>query len=304
MPDWAPLRRARIFITGGTGFIGTAMVEAFADANRDHHLDARIVVLTRRPDAFRAREPRLAADPAVDLWGGDVRDFADPDGAFTHVIHGAADPHVADDTETIARGTARVLDFARRNDARRMLFVSSGAVITDSRSPYSEAKRAAEALCATSGMNVVVARVFAVIGPRIPLDGTFAAGNFIRNALAGRTIEIRGGGAEVRSYLYVEDCADWLWTTLIRGASGGAYNVGSDEAVTIEQLARLIAARVAPPVAVRVLGGPVTGVTSRYVPDIGSARAALGVDVATPLPAAIDRTLSWFRERPNLMPSA
>ena len=88
----------------------------------------------------------------------------------------------------------------------------------DPRSAYAEAKRLAETMFAAAtesgDVEAVVARLFAFIGPRIPLDAHFAAGNFLRDALAGRPVEVHGDGQPRRSYLYAGDLPEWCWALL------------------------------------------------------------------------------------------
>ncbi len=132
---WCEIRDQRIFITGGTGFFGCWLTESFAHANRVLALDARATILTRDPTAFVRKCPHLASDPAITLLPGDVRDFAYPHGDFSHVIHAATESSARqapqkplEMTETILRGTERVLEFAATHGARKFLFTSSGAV--------------------------------------------------------------------------------------------------------------------------------------------------------------------------------
>src|SRR5258708_22521586 len=73
---WEDLRRARLFMTGGTGFFGCWLLETFLWANDHLALDASLVVLTRDPNAFARKAPHLARHPAVTLHDGDVRTFA------------------------------------------------------------------------------------------------------------------------------------------------------------------------------------------------------------------------------------
>ena len=128
-PLWPRLSGARIFITGGTGFIGRWMLEALARAD----VDAELVVLTRDPEAFAEKAPHLAA--RTTLLPGDVLTFGPPKGRFTHIIHAATDASAALNArdplrmfDTIVTGTRRTLDFARTSGAERVLYLSSGAV--------------------------------------------------------------------------------------------------------------------------------------------------------------------------------
>lgn len=312
-PLWPRLSGARIFMTGGTGFIGRWMLEAFARSG----IDAEVTLLSRDPEAFAARAPRLAARFRV--LAGDVTSFAAP-GDYTHVIHAATDASAALNAndprrmfDTIVQGTRRALDLASESNAR-FFFLSSGAVYgaqpqqvthvaedwrggpdpCDPRSAYGEGKRAAEMLCAIYakqfGIDVVNARIFALLGPLLSLDTHFAAGNFIRDAMQGRTIRVVGSGEAVRSYLYAADLTAWLWTLLIAGKPGTVVNMGSEEAVSIADLAHRTAALLDGP-GVEILGKPDPGWNpGRYVPSTARARAELGVAATVSLDDAIRRT--------------
>ena len=321
---WSDLRGARLFVTGGTGFFGCWLLETLLWANDRLGLDASAVVLTRNSAAFARKAPHLAGHAAITLHTGDVRTFGFPEGGFSHVVHAATDsgvPLVEQDRlqlfDTIVEGTRRTLEFAKRSGASRFLFTSSGAVYgrqpaelthvpeeyvggpdcTDGSQVYAEGKRAAELLCALYADAVLqptVARCFAFVGPYLPLDAHFAVGNFIRDALQGGPIRIKGDGTPYRAYLYAADLAIWLWTILLKGQPMRAYNVGSEEAITIEALAEMVARAMGPElrVTLRERRGRAQR-AERYVPSSDRARRELHLKQSVTLAASLDRTISW-----------
>ena len=328
---WEELRGQRLFITGGTGFFGCWMLESFAWANDRLGLNASAVVLTRDAAAFARKAPHLATHPAIRFHPGDVRNFVFPPGEFSHVIHAATDgdlklmaenPLAVFDINVF--GTRRVLEFARQCGAMDFLFTSSGAVYgrqppelaqlseeyrgapdpTDAQSAYGaagEEKRIAETLCALyarqHGLNTKIARCFSFVGPYLPLDGKFAVGNFIRDALLGGPIHINGDGTPYRSYLYAADLAIWLWTILLRGAACRPYNVGSAEAISIAGLADTVAEVAAPSAAVHIARQPTPGAApERYVPSTQRAQVELGLVQSIALGEALRRTMAWGGE--------
>ncbi|MFG1398175.1 NAD-dependent epimerase/dehydratase family protein [Roseixanthobacter pseudopolyaromaticivorans] len=323
-PAWEALRGARLFITGGTGFVGRWLLETLARADVRLGLGIDAVILTREPDGFAARAPHLASASGFSFHRGDVREFAYPLGDFTHFIHGAtdsagdlgmSDPRAMFDT--VVLGTRRVLDFAVAKGVKRILHLSTGAVLgrqpwtlphmaesfagvpdsANAGDAYGEGKRAAEMLCAIYGrqfgLDVSIARLFAFAGPFQPLDSRFAIGNFIRDALAGRTVVVKGDGRAVRSYLYAGDLAAWLWCLLARGPTGGLYHVGSDEAVSIGELAARVA-RLVGNGSYEIQGAADSGWNpGRYVPAVDAITQDLGVRRTVGLDQAILRTVAW-----------
>jgi len=327
---WEALRGARILITGGTGFVGRWLLESFVIANRERRLDAGAVVLTRRPEAFAREAPELVREASISLLEGDVRDLSPQVGAFTHAIHAAAPAsaalNVTDPSgmfEVIEQGTRRVLELCAARPIQRLLLLSSGAVYRqgasagtfvvedsafgseapDETSAYHAGKRAAERLAwaavADHGLNLTVARPFAFVGPYLPLNAHFAIGNFIRDVLNGGPVVVEGDGTPVRSYLYAPDLAAWLWIMLLSESAGGrAYNVGSEVAVSVADLARLVArvGLVETEIVVRGERGW-SGGGDWYVPCTERARRELGVDQWTTLEDAVKRTIEWHRGR-------
>ena len=323
---WEEFRRRRLFVTGGTGFLGCWLLESFIWANEKLALGATAVVLTRHVAAFRKRFPYLADNPSVELLEGDVRSFDFPKGQYSHVIHAATEAPTKDlddkpllKFDTMVKGTGRVLEFARQSGARKVLLTSSGAVYgkqppdlthmtetylgapeaTNLRWVNGEGKRASEMLCALYaaqyGLEPKIARCFSFVGPYLQLDFHYAIGSFIQNALQGQRIRADGDGSPYRSYLYASDLATWLWTILVRGESCRAYNVGSERSVTISELAALVSRAVSPNVDVEIRRPRATSATvERYVPSTQRAQVELGLQETMGLPQAIEQTLNWY----------
>ncbi len=322
--DWPKLAGKRIFMTGGTGFIGRWMLHALADANRRFDLGISIDVLTRDPGAFGQREPELASAVGFRFLRGDVLAMNPTGQPYDFVLHAATDAsaHLNENDplkmfDTIVEGTRRALDFALACRAERFFFFSSGAVygaqpwelthvpesyvgapdLASHRSAYGEGKRAAEMLCTIYArqhqLDIVNARIFALLGPLLSLDIHFAAGNFIRDAMAGKKITVEGAGKAVRSYLYAGDLTAWLWAMLARAPAGAVYNVGSEESVSIAGLAERVATLLGGP-GFEILGREDPGWNpGRYVPNTEKIRNELGVVPTVGLDEAIVRTARW-----------
>ena len=324
---WDDLRGGRVLITGGTGFFGCWLLETLLRANQRLGVGASVVVLTRNAQAFSVKAPHLASHAAVTLQEGDIRTWTWRGGSLSHVIHAGTDtrpPLTRDDrlrvVETIVDGTRRALEAADAAGAVRFLMTSTGAVYgrqpaaithvredyaggpdsTDPRAAGAEAKRAAEMLCALyadAPLHPTIARCFAFVGPYLPLDSHLAAGNFLAAALERRPIAIRGDGRPLRSYMYASDLAAWLWTILLRGTRGRAYNVGSETAISIADMARAVARAAASDAGVTIARQAPDGPAERYVPSTERARTELGVRMTVDFDEALRRTLAWHRAR-------
>ena len=321
---WDELRGTRIFITGGTGFFGCWLVESFLWANDRLNLDAQMTILTRSPDSFRMKAPHLSAHKAVSVIQGDVRTFDFPEGEFSHIIHAATEASAKLNAEnplrvldTIVEGTRHTLDFANACSAKKFLLTSSGAVYgrqpsdmthipeeymgaPDPLAPtssYGEGKRVAEHLCtlyANSSLETKIARCFAFVGPYLPLDIHFAIGNFVLDGLCHKPIVIKGDGTPHRSYLYAADLVIWLSTILLRGKSCRPYNVGSEESLSIMEVAERVAKGFEPAAIVERCGIPdLQRSVERYVPSVERAKSELELRQLVDLQSSIHKTITW-----------
>jgi dTDP-glucose 4,6-dehydratase len=142
----------------------------------------------------------------------------------------------------------------------------------------------------------VVARLFAFVGPFLPLDEHFAVGNFIRDGLNGGPIIVKGDGQTVRSYQYPTDMVRWLWTLADKASPQRAYNVGSDVGLSMREIAAGVA-RASGGIEVQILAAvDPTKPIDRYVPDVNRVATELGLANDVEFDEAIRRTVAWNRE--------
>jgi len=268
----------RALVTGGTGFIGSWIVDALRPL-------MEVEIYTRH------------TKPLLDYKG------------ITHLVHAAYTSNMAQTPES----SLRELDsldllteqlFWQHWPLEKVLVISSAAVYDKPgpyqedlvpitcRSTYSTGKRVSELRAflhgTQGGATVTSARLGAFLGPRLPLNRGFAAADFIEAAKAGRKIQIKGDGSPIRTYQYPSDMAAWCLKILLEGQHGQAYNVGGDEPVTLLELAVRIN-QIAGGPGVEILGAPVKKV-DQYTPNVRKAKELLGL-TNMPLNEAIGRTL-------------
>jgi dTDP-glucose 4,6-dehydratase len=316
----------RLYLSGATGFFGMNILSLLSYMHR-RGARFRVTALSRSPGRFFRQQPWVQQLSWLDWQTGNVLDPWPGDGAYDHLLHAATDttPESQRDSlnlfDQIMQGTRRALEFAADHGVRNLLLCGSGAqygaipgefasgvpesalIACDPIKPsstYGEGKRASELLATLHaekhGFNVVAARCFAFVGPGLRLDGHFAIGNFIRDALNGSAIRLAANGAAMRSYLYGADLAVWLLRLLFEAKGVDAVNVGSDRGVSIIDLATRVR-DVVNPTAMVVAGTVETSGERRwYVPGIAKARS-MGFDAWTDLGRSIARTADWHRGR-------
>lgn len=322
---WDGIDGMNLFFTGGTGFVGTWMCAVLAHAVDQGRLKAKVRLLSRDPARFASRARELGNHPAIRCVEGDVTKSGwNCDGA-THLVAGATEASASllkerprAMLETIVDGTSRSLDRAEAAGVSRALFISSGAAngpqppdlaLTKEsdhfgldpfspRNAYAEGKRFAELLFTLhkqASFSFTSARLWAFVGPLLPLDAHFAVGNFLADVLANRVVRILGDGTTIRSYQYASEMAAWNWILLASGRHANAYNVGSSEPVSTRRLADLCTRLGAGP-GFEVLGTPDPArPIDAYVPSTVKFRSEFGRENQVPLETALARTLRWNR---------
>ena len=251
------MRRMRAFVTGGAGFVGSHVVDALLARGDEVHVIDNLSTGSRDNLPVGAELHELdIRDPALEALAEEIQPEV--------VFHLAAQADVgtsverpAFDAEVNVVGTVRVLEAARRADAR-VVFTSSGGAIygecdeaaTEDHarlplSPYAVSKLAGEEYIACwnrlHGTRHVVLRLANVYGPRqLPaLEGGVVA-IFLDRLTRGETVDIYGDGAQVRDFVHVSDVAAAFLRAADQGA--GVYNIGTGVATTVLELYRLCAA--------------------------------------------------------------
>ncbi len=321
----------RILVTGGAGFIGSAVVrQAIAAGHEAINLDALTYAACLDNVAPVAQSPRYR------FVHGDIRDRALLDRVFAEhapdaVMHLAAESHVdrsidgpATFVETNVMGTFHLLEAARADWQRRgrpagfrfhhvstdEVFGSLGPTGAfteqspyDPRSPYSASKAGSDHLVRawheTYGLPVVTSNCSNNYGPYQFPEKLIPV--VILNALAGQPIPVYGGGENVRDWLYVEDHAAALLTVLQRGKIGRSYNIGGKNERRNIDLVRAICALLdtrrpgAAPhdrLIAHVEDRP--GHDLRYAIDATRIGAELGWRPSVTLEEGLARTVDWY----------
>ena len=320
-----------LVITGASGFVGTWLTLSWVSARKKLNGRGQLLITSRNPQSLLPLISVIDSRSPITALSSDIRNLHIPsefrDGNLIHAATPASAALNSSDPATmlkvIIEGQERVITEALRMN-NKLLFLSSGAVygrqpldlshlpetwegapqIGDSNSAYHEGKRVAELMgniaATKQGLQFVTARLFAFIAPFLPLGTHFAAGNFIRDAVTSNQIEIKSGGGSVRSYLYATDLCSSLWALLARGESMRAYNVGSEQEVTIKDLALEVASCTNRNTEVVIQGVDNTENVNRYVPSVDRALKELGTSQVVHLSQAISRTSAWLKETENI----
>ena len=264
--DYSKLNNKSVLITGSTGLVGKALVDYILLLNDT----VKVYAASRSEESFNRR---FAKRDNLFYFEYNLEKSLDTDIHFDYVIHAAsnADPKMfnEDPVGTMTSnfiGTYNLLEYARKSNCERFLFVSSGEVygqwdgvvdafdesysgfvnFTEARGCYPSGKRAAENLCvcysAQYGVDTVIVRPSHTYGPTQLKRDSRAMSEFFACAVEGRDIVLKSLGLPVRSYTCVFDAVSGIVTALLKGETGQSYNIANKESVvSIASLAEKIA---------------------------------------------------------------
>lgn len=276
LPLMEELRGRRVLVTGATGLIGQTLVSAllrFGEKDPDEKEPVHVIACVRNED--KARRLFAGADRGnlsflvTDITSMPSEKLSCP---VDYVIHAASQTSsrafVDQPVETIFTaidGTRRALAFAKNNDVRCFVYLSTMEVygtpmddekINEShgtnldtmqpRSCYPESKRLCEILCASwqkeYGLPVRVLRLTQTFGPGVRYDDGRVFAEFARCAMEKRDIILKTAGLTRRSYLYTADAVSAILTVMLCGEDGNAYNAANESTYcSIREMAELIA---------------------------------------------------------------
>lgn len=298
----------RVLVTGGAGFIGSHVVDKLQSHGHEP------VIYDRRPSPW----PEHAE---IDTVIGQVTDLEALEAAMQDcdaVAHLAAVADVNDvhaepsDAEEInARGTAAVLEAARRAGVGRVVYASTIWVYSDTEETtvsettllpppahlYTATKLAGELYCRSYqelyGLNYTILRFGIPYGPRAREAAVIPA--FVNKAFAGEPLTLSGDGLQSRRFVYVEDLAEGVVAGLGDIAENRVYNLSSDEDVTIKQIAELVQETVGN---TEIVFGPARpGDLGSKIVLSDRAREELGWTAATPFREGVRRYVEWRRDQ-------
>ncbi len=285
----------KVAIVGAGGFIGRAMARHVQRA----HPEARIVSVVRDPGRAPADLPGTVMGdiPEADLViylagrGGIPESFDDPAGAF----------------QTACREACTAMDRARDLGVGRFVLASTCAVYPHGpaparedgplalKSPYAEAKRAAEIYGLTAsdltGQDIRVVRLANIYGPGQVRQ---LIHDVAQRARAGGRVSLRSGGAERRDFLHVDDAAQAIWTVATRGRKGAIVNLGSGDPRRVRDVAGLICGAFGATLELPDEEPAAADGAADAFPDVG-ALFGLGFRPRTGFEDGLAETLEWMR---------
>ena len=315
----------RILVTGGSGYIGSHLVDTLCDAGHevtvlDNLTTGKIANLAPRLDQIRFVNGSILDAALVD-------DLVERSNIVFHLAAAVGVRHIVEaPLEALlvnTRGTENVLTSCFRY-WKKVLIASTSEVYgktpkvpmredddrvlgptTVHRWSYSTAKAIDEHLAfahAAHGLPVVIVRYFNSYGPRLdPRGYGSVVANFIRQSLAGDPITIHGDGSQTRCFTYVDDTVrGTCLAAFTESAEGHVINLGATRETSIRALAEMVRSYVGSSSEVRPTSyesyyGPGFEDTRRRVPDTTRARELLGWEAKVPLEEGLGKTFDWWK---------
>ena len=263
-------RKYKILLTGGTGFIGKAIINSICQSSKIDAKEIDIDIITRSNNKnYSNKNEKQVVN--INFFQSDIRIInALPSQHYDYVIHAASPSSEErfkkknsnlDRYNTIYKGTENLLKISNNCKFSKFLFFSSAAIydnqedkiITEDTNKYmnsdanlsfySEAKKASETITLLysekNNFKANIIRLFAIVGPNMYLadDSKYIFANFIKSTYEHKNFYINTNPNSKRSFLDIDDCIRFIHSIMDTNVKNEIFNVGSDEAITLFNLA-------------------------------------------------------------------
>lgn len=272
---WEKLKNKSIMISGATGMVGSFIIDVIYHKNNTDDLNCKIYALGRSSDRMMDRFGSMTYDSNFVFIKYDVNERLEKNDIekVDYIIHLASNTHplqyATDPIGTITTnivGVQNLLNYAVDHNTDRFVFASSNEVYGENRGDvelfdetycgyinsntlragYPESKRCGEALCqaykSQKKLDVVVPRLTRTYGPTMLWSDTKAISQFIKKGVVGEDIVLKSNGMQYYSYTYVADAVAGIFTIMLKGENGNAYNIAEERSdIMLKDLAQVIA---------------------------------------------------------------
>jgi dTDP-glucose 4,6-dehydratase len=317
------LEKKSVLIAGGTGFLGSVLVESLSFLDLKLNLNLKIHVVGRAEENFHKKFSRLQNFHSLKFHKLDLADSPTLTNHFDFVFHSAQAPTYNKGIESNFHELQRVLtsclhigQLTAKNRAR-LIYLSSGAYYGATHCPddgfketdlplidenqkrnlYCQSKIVCESLLTQlaeeNDFGLQIARCFSFVGPQLPLDLPYAASTLFNQIQNGRNLELQGDGSPIRSYMHTADFAIWMIHLMFNPKPADLFNIGSNEPTSIKHLAQTLAGLTTKeaPKFERKANSSV-GASSIYFPNTSKIQKELKVPNCLPLKQGLSRTLA------------
>ena len=308
-----------LLIIGGSGFVGKSFIDGFNRGILKKFNLNKIYILSRKPSVLKKYKKLNLKN--IKLIKGDIRHIKKlPNCKIIIFAADTSDTTYYKNKKKNFNFFVKLIDnfcnVIKQRKKTKVLYLSSGSVygnypthikrisekynckinhnVSNYKNMYSKIKLYSESkisdLC-QSGLSTSIARCFSFVGPWLPTNQRYAIGNFILDGFKNNNINVKSKHKVIRSYMYVDDLVYWLVKIAINSNKKcPIYNVGSDEGVSLEILAKTIGEIFKKPVKTRKIKNQRI---DNYVPNIGKAKKALNLRINYDLKRSILSTIQY-----------
>ena len=314
-----------VLIAGGKGFLGTYFVNVLNYINETLSTPMKIVIID---NLITSKDKKNNLGSNVTLLEQDISESFDFQDELHYIIHAAsiASPPTyrkfpIKTVDVNYQGTRNLLEIARKNKIKSMLFLSSSEIYGDTeviptpeselgkvsfigpRACYDESKRLAETISILYYQQykvpVKIARPFNLYGPYLNLDDGRIIPDFMRDAIEKSEIVIHSDGSPTRSFCYVSDAIRAFFRLLFSNHDGIICNVGNDEEISVSGVAEMIQKIIEKPISIKTIKSNDPNYTTdnpqRRCPDLSFIKKSVNYTPRINFEEGLKRVYNWYK---------